>query len=41
MNVHGVKHLLTFNGKDFARYTDVTVLDVGSALSVLPPTPEP
>jgi predicted nucleic acid-binding protein len=23
MHVYGVKHILTFNGKDFARYTDV------------------
>ena len=27
MNVHGVKELLTFNLQDFARYTDITVLD--------------
>jgi hypothetical protein len=23
MRVHGVKRILTFNGKDFVRYTDV------------------
>jgi predicted nucleic acid-binding protein len=23
MHVHGIKHILTFNGKDFARYTDI------------------
>ena len=27
MNVHGVRHILTFNGGDFARYAGITVLD--------------
>jgi hypothetical protein len=35
MNVHGVKLLLTFNVKDFARYTGITVLDAASADSTL------
>jgi predicted nucleic acid-binding protein len=26
MRVHGVKHILTFNGKDFARYDDIEAL---------------
>ena len=27
MNVHGVRHILTFNGGDFARYAGISVLD--------------
>ena len=27
MKTHGMTHLLTFNGKDFARFPGVTVLD--------------
>ena len=27
MNVHGITHLLTFNGRDFARYTNITTVD--------------
>lgn len=27
MNVHGVGHVLTFNGTDFTRYPGVTALD--------------
>ena len=38
MNVHGVKHLLTFNVKDFLRYTDLNVIDP-AAVGVLPPPP--
>ena len=30
MHVYGVKHILTFNGKDFARYTDIEVVHPGS-----------
>ena len=31
MKIHGVKNLLTFNVKDFVRYSDITVLDAASA----------
>jgi predicted nucleic acid-binding protein len=27
MNVHGVLHILTFNGVDFSRYSGITVID--------------
>lgn len=27
MNVHGITHLLTFNGQDFARYAGIQTLD--------------
>lgn len=27
MHVHGIHSILTFNGNDFARYTDITVVD--------------
>jgi predicted nucleic acid-binding protein len=27
MNVHGITHLLTFNGQDFARYSGIQALD--------------
>ena len=27
MTVHGVRHVLTFNGEDFSRYPGITVLD--------------
>jgi predicted nucleic acid-binding protein len=27
MNLHGVKHLLTFNGRDFVRYSSITLLE--------------
>ena len=30
MYVHGVDKILTFNGKDFARYTRITVIDPAS-----------
>jgi predicted nucleic acid-binding protein len=30
MHVHGVKRILTFNNKDFARYTDIEALHPGS-----------
>jgi predicted nucleic acid-binding protein len=31
MNIRGVTHLLTFNSKDFSRYTKLTVLDASSS----------
>jgi hypothetical protein len=27
MLVHDVTHILTFNGRDFARYTEIEVID--------------
>jgi predicted nucleic acid-binding protein len=27
MHVHGIKHMLTFNDKDFARYTDIEAVN--------------
>lgn len=30
MNVHGVTHLLSFNGADFKRFTNLTVIDPAS-----------
>jgi len=30
MNVRGVSHILTFNGADFSRYTNITVIDPNS-----------
>jgi predicted nucleic acid-binding protein len=33
MNVHGVSHILTFNGADFSRYAGVTVVDPHSLTS--------
>ena len=33
MNVHGVTHILTFNGADFSRYAGVTVIDPQSLAS--------
>ncbi|HJT69510.1 MAG TPA: hypothetical protein VJ731_04885 [Terriglobales bacterium] len=30
MRVHGVKRILTFNDKDFARYTDIAALHPGT-----------
>lgn len=36
MRVHGLTHLLTFNGTDFTRYPGITVLDPSA---VVPPTP--
>ncbi len=30
MNINGTKQLLTFNAKDFVRYTGITVLDAAS-----------
>ncbi len=36
MLVHGVTHLLTFNGADFTRFTGVTVLEPAA---VAPPAP--
>ena len=39
MKVHGVKDLLTFNVKDFARYSDLNVIDPAVAgVLPLPPT---
>lgn len=26
MNIHGVKHILTFNTRDFARFNDIEAL---------------
>lgn len=37
MLVHGVSHVLTFNGADFARFAGITVLDPASVAA--PPTP--
>lgn len=31
MQRHGVSHLLTFNGQDFARFTNITVVDPANA----------
>jgi hypothetical protein len=33
MRVHGVRHILTFNDKDFARYTDIQALHPRAASS--------
>jgi predicted nucleic acid-binding protein len=39
MRTHGVTHLLTFNGADFARYPGLTVLD--PAIVTQPPSTTP
>jgi predicted nucleic acid-binding protein len=36
MNTHGTKQLVTFNAKDFARYTGITVLDAASVGTSFP-----
>ena len=38
MSVHGLAHILTFNGADFARYPGTTVIDPASAA---PSSPSP
>jgi predicted nucleic acid-binding protein len=30
MTVHGIAHILTFNGADFARFPGITVIEPGS-----------
>jgi predicted nucleic acid-binding protein len=37
MTAHGMTHLLTFNGADFARFPGISILDPGAVVS--PPTP--
>ena len=42
MQAHGLTHILTLNGADFARYPDITVLDPASVVPPLPtPSPPP
>jgi predicted nucleic acid-binding protein len=41
MNIHGTKQLLTFNVRDFVRYTGVTVLDAASLGCSPPPLAGP
>src|SRR5687768_12373986 len=36
MSVHGLAHILTFNGVDFARYPGITVIDPASAAASSP-----
>jgi predicted nucleic acid-binding protein len=38
MLVHGVRHVLTFNKADFARYTGITALDPSDVLAQYPST---
>ncbi len=37
MQAHGITHILTLNGKDFARYPGITVIDPTSAAGASPP----
>ncbi len=37
MQVHGITHLLTFNDKDFRRFTTITVLTPAGVLAAPPP----
>ncbi len=39
MNTHGVTHILTFNGKDFARYPHITALDPHAVVAPAVPPP--
>ncbi|MGH9801884.1 MAG: type II toxin-antitoxin system VapC family toxin [Blastocatellia bacterium] len=42
MNVHGLTHLLTFNGSDFKRFAGITVIDPASVTPpvILPSLPK-
>lgn len=37
MKVHGLTHLLTFNGNDFKRFSGVTVIDPATVTPLTPP----
>ncbi|MGA2904833.1 MAG: PIN domain-containing protein [Candidatus Korobacteraceae bacterium] len=36
MHVHGVKHILTFNEKDFARYSDIEAIHPRTLVAIQP-----
>lgn len=39
MQAHGITHILTLNGSDFARYPGITAIDPASLLAPAPPQP--
>jgi predicted nucleic acid-binding protein len=39
MRTHGLTHLLTLNGADFARFPGITVLDPTTIVASIPPPP--
>lgn len=41
MQAHGITHILTLNGPDFARYPGITVIDPASFAIPGPPAPPP
>ena len=36
MLVHNLTHIITFNGKDFRRYQEITIIDPKNSLPLIP-----